>query len=118
MKYEKLIENIEHLSSAKGISKNRALVESGAGKNFIYNIQQGSSPSTEKIDILAEYFNVSTDYLLGNDTSTVKDPATDDQIKFALFGTTEVDDELYEDVKRLAKMHQQLRAEKDRKEKK
>lgn len=63
--YEKLIQNIESLSQKKGINKTTALIESGAGKNFIYNISKGSDPSNEKIQQLATYFSVSTDYLLG-----------------------------------------------------
>lgn len=66
MAYENLIRNIEHLSAEKGINKTTALTESGVGKNFIYNINKGSTPSTEKIQRLAAYFQVSTDYLLGN----------------------------------------------------
>ena len=66
MIYDKLIKNIEKLSADKGINKTTALVESGVGKNFIWNINKGSAPSTEKIQKLADYFGVSTDYLLGN----------------------------------------------------
>lgn len=65
MTYEKLINNIELLSAEKGVNKTTALVESGVGKNFIYNLNKGSAPSTGKIQQLAEYFGVSTDYLLG-----------------------------------------------------
>lgn len=66
MTYEKLIQNIESLSAAAGVNKTTALIKSGVGKNFIYNINKGSTPSSEKIQQLAAYFNVSTDYLLGN----------------------------------------------------
>lgn len=74
--------------------------------------KNGSTPNGEIISTIADYFNVTTDYLLGKDTSTKNDPASDDQIKFALFGTTEVDDELYEDIKKIAKIQQKLKAEK------
>lgn len=66
MKYDKLIHNIDELSSKKGVNKTTALTQSGVGKNFIYNINKGSAPSSEKIQQLADYFSVSTDYLLGN----------------------------------------------------
>lgn len=77
--------------------------------------KNGSTPNGEIISTIADYFNVTTDYLLGKDTSNKKDPASDDQIKFALFGTTEVDDELYEDIKKIAKIHKQLKSEKAKK---
>lgn len=66
MTYDKLIQNIDALSSKKSINRTTALIQSGVGKNFIYNINKGSAPSSEKIQQLADYFNVSTDYLLGN----------------------------------------------------
>lgn len=56
---------------------------------------------------LANYFGVSVDYLLGNETKE-KAPAesegiSDDDIKFALFnGADGVTDEMYEEVKRFA----------------
>lgn len=77
--------------------------------------KNGSTPNGEIISTIADYFNVTTDYLLEKETSIKKDPASDDQIKFALFGTTEVDDELYEDIKKIAKIQQQLKAEKAKK---
>lgn len=74
--------------------------------------KNGSIPNGDIIAKIADYFNVTTDYLLEKETATKKDPASDDQIKFALFGTTEVDDDLYEDIKKIAKLQQQLKAEK------
>ena len=103
MSYEKLIQNIERLSAERGVNKTTALVDSGAGKNFIYNINRGSDPSTEKIQKLAAYFNVTTDYLLGNETKADDTPATDRQLIFALFGTTDIDDDLLEDIRSIAK---------------
>lgn len=82
MKYEKLIQNIELLSAQKGIKKTNALIESGVGKNFLFNINRGSDPSTEKIQQLATYFNVSTDYLLGN-TDNPQNPKVDVDLETA-----------------------------------
>lgn len=115
MDCKKLLENIDVLCTQKGISRTKAFINSGVGKDFAANIQKGSKPTIDKISNLADYFNVTTDYLLGKDTSTKKNPASDDQIKFALFGTTEVDDDLYEDIKKIAKIQQQLKAEKAKK---
>lgn len=67
--------------------------------------KNGSTPNGEVLSKIAAYFNVTTDYLLGNDTSTTKDPATDEEIKFALFNGSEgVTDEMYEEVKNFAQM--------------
>lgn len=67
--FDALISNIQHLADELGINTNTALLQSGAGKNFISNIRQGSVPSAEKVVQLADYFGVSTDYLLGRTDS-------------------------------------------------
>lgn len=67
--------------------------------------KNGSVPNGDVLSKIAAYFKVSTDYLLGNDTSGSKDPATDEEIKFALFNGSEgVTDEMYEEVKNFAQM--------------
>lgn len=105
MNYNIMLEKIDILCSSKGITRTTAFIESGVGKNFAYNINQGKTPSTEKLQQIATYFNVTTDYLLGNDTSRAKDPATDEEIKFALFNGSEgITDEMYEEVKNFAQM--------------
>ena len=65
---------------------------------------EGRTPSGATLQKVADYFGVSTDYLLEKEN----DPAangevTDDDIKFALFGGTPVTDEQYEEVKRFAR---------------
>lgn len=44
--------------------------ELGIGSSVITQWKNGSIPSTEKILLLADYFNVSADYLLGRTTSS------------------------------------------------
>jgi len=41
--------------------------DAGVGKNFFYNIRSGSVPSSSKIEMIAAYFGVSADYILGTD---------------------------------------------------
>lgn len=65
---EELIEKIDLLSSRNGISRSKALIDSGVGKDFISDIKRkNTTPSIKKLQMLADYFNVSTDYLLGNE---------------------------------------------------
>ena len=75
----------------------------GIASSTITQWKQGSEPSKEMLVKIAEFFNVSIDYLIGNDTKAVQDPATDDQLKFALFGTTDIDDDILQDVIEIAK---------------
>lgn len=54
-----------------------------------------AKPSAENIKKLADYFNVSTDYLLGR----TDEENSKDALKFALFhGSDGVTDEMYEEV--------------------
>lgn len=71
----------------------------------------GATPNPETITRICDIFNVSSDYLLGRSEggSTL---TGDELVKFALFGTTQIDDELLSDVKRLALLQKQLREEK------
>lgn len=66
----KFLENVLHLLSEKGISKNKMLTELKLGKNSFVNWEsRGTIPSGTTLHKIAEYFNVSTDYLLGIKTS-------------------------------------------------
>lgn len=65
MNYALLVDNLKKVCVQKNISINKCLTESRAGKNFISNITAGSEPALSKITLLADYLNISTDYLLG-----------------------------------------------------
>ncbi len=56
---------IKQLCVKHNISINKMLTESGAGARTYHNIMAGSHPSTDKASKIADYFNVSVDYLLG-----------------------------------------------------
>ena len=66
-----LIEKITTLCKKKGVSVNQMALEAGVNKSFVDNLKKGSFPSADKLLLIARYFNVSVDYLLGNDTPTV-----------------------------------------------
>lgn len=61
-----LIARIEELAKEKGVNLNTAFIESRVGKNFKSNLGI-ANPSEGKIRMLATYFGVSVDYLLGNE---------------------------------------------------
>ncbi len=68
-----------------------------------------TKPSSRKLKQIAEVFGVNPFELLpdketGEDAvQTAPTPVSEDDIKFALFGTDEITDDLYEEVKRYAK---------------
>lgn len=79
-----LANNIEKLSAEKGLSKTKALTESGVGKDFIVNmINKNQVPSVIKIYQLAQYFGVSVDYLLGYTPENEENPRLQKLIEFA-----------------------------------
>lgn len=71
-----LVERLKTLADERGISLTKAFTESGVGKNFISNMKT-SNPSMGKITMLANYFGVSVDYLLGKTDEKEKAPAGD-----------------------------------------
>ena len=57
-------DRIKELAKKQGLSINSLEEKLGYSRNTIYNLKN-SKPSTERISEIADYFNVSADYLLG-----------------------------------------------------
>ena len=57
-------DRIKELAQKQGLSINLLEEKLGYSRNTIYNLKN-SKPSPERISEIADYFNVSTDYLLG-----------------------------------------------------
>ena len=57
-------DRIKELAQKQGLSINLLEEKLGYSRNTIYNLKN-SKPSTERISEIADYFHVSTDYLLG-----------------------------------------------------
>ena len=88
-----LYNRIENLCNERGIKITTMCKESGANRASITDLKMGRKQglSAETLAKIATYFNVSVDYLLGVDTKKAPTPegerkATDEEIKFALFG--------------------------------
>lgn len=95
------------LCQEKGISVYKACTDIGLNRSAVAKWKAGGSPNGTTAAKLAEYFGVSTDYLL-EQTDLRSAPETrptvsDEDIKFALFGGDgEITDEMYDEVKRFA----------------
>ena len=62
------VDRILELLAQHGISKNKMLTDLHLSKNSIVDWgKRGTIPSGETLSKIAAYFNVSTDYLLGNE---------------------------------------------------
>lgn len=65
------VQNVKKYCSLRGVKPTVACRESGVGTSFINNVEKGSTPSVEKVQMLASYLGVTTSELLGEE----KEPA-------------------------------------------
>lgn len=73
-------EIIKELAKSRGITLGNLEEKLGLSRNSIYTIKT-KKPSAERLQLIADYFNVSTDYLLGRtDNPNI---ATNDSTKSA-----------------------------------
>lgn len=62
------VQNVKKACEARGVKLAVALRDSGLDKSFINNIEaRGSTPSVEKVQMLAAYLGVTTSELLGEE---------------------------------------------------
>ena len=59
-----VFEIIKELAKKQGISLNQLEEKLGIGKNSLYGLKR-NQPSAERLQQIADYFDVSIDYLLG-----------------------------------------------------
>ena len=113
------------LCDEHGLSPSGAAKEIGFNKGSVSVWKKtGNPPKGELLNKIAEYFHVSTDYLLEKEdiediSDEINTPSTEesnesirhdlnpDEIKFALFGTTDITDGVMEDVMRYARFLQE-----------
>ena len=82
-------ERIKLLAKKQGLSLNQLEEKLGLGRNTLYGLKN-KKPNAERIAEIADYFNVSTDYLLGRtDNPRIardeqNDPAVDDLTQQAI----------------------------------
>ena len=108
-------ENLKAVREKKRVSQQEVADYLGITRQAYSHYEVGRrKPDYETLLKLAEFYGVSVlDLLEAEKAPTVEGERTvsDDDIKFALFGDAEIDDELYEEVKAFA------RFAKERKEK-
>lgn len=106
-------DRFQALCQERSISVYRACTDIGLNRSAVAKWKAGGKPNGTTAGKLADYFCVSTDYLLGKSDQREPAPLTDAQIKFALFGGDgEITDEMYEEVKQFAAFVKQREAEK------
>lgn len=105
-----MYEIIDKLLDERGVSGAQMSSDLGMSRSFMTELRKGRAKSIklETAQKIAEYFNVSVSYLLGQEAEKApaesgKRSVSDDEIKFALWGDCEdIGDDDLEDVKRYA----------------
>ena len=105
-----MYEKIQLLCAKKGIKPGRVCADTGLSRGMMTDLKMGRTKelSAKNAKIIADYFNVSVGYLLGEETEKApadngKRSVSDDDIKFALFGGSgEITDAMYQEVKEFA----------------
>lgn len=103
MNCENVVKAIERELKKRQIPKGRFYEESGITSSVLSNWRKGiNQPSAEQLKKVEDYLGLKFEF------SEVG--ANHDSVKFALFGTDEITDELYQEVLRFAKYaHEQER---------
>lgn len=76
-----LISNIQNLCNKKNISVDKMLKECTLKPSVVDNMKKGSFPSIDKVYLIAEYFNVSVDYLLTGKEQNSSSNLTDEELE-------------------------------------
>ena len=58
-------ERIKELAKKRGVNLQKVSEDLGFSTNYLYSLKNKKTPSAEHIAKIAEYFNVSTNYILG-----------------------------------------------------
>ena len=103
------------LCDEKGISVYRACTDIGLNRSAVAKWKSGGKPNGTTASRLADYFGVTTDYLLEQTEQRAptesRPTVSDEDIKFALFGGSgEITDAMYEEVKQFAAFLKQREA--------
>lgn len=64
-----IFERIKQLADKQGKSLQKVSEDLGLSTNYIYNLKGAKSPAADKLALIADYFHVSVDYLLGREDS-------------------------------------------------
>ena len=104
-----IAENIKRLRLAHGMSQAEFGAIAGVTDKAVSTWETGAKePRMSAIAKLAEYFQIQKSDIIEDRPKDA--PVSDAALKFALFGDTEVDDDIFEEVKRFAKFAQQQKS--------
>lgn len=99
-----LYENIVRRCEEKDVKPGRMCRELGLSRGMMTDLKNGRKKtlSVETLSKIADYLDTAVDDLLG-ESGGKPARADDDAVKFALFGTTDIDDEMLQEIKSYAR---------------
>ena len=106
------VERVRAICSERKIPISRLERDLQFSNGYIGQLRKGIFPG-DRLAMIAKYLNVSVDYLLtGEEKEKAPTPegerkVSDDDIKFALWGTREIDDDVLDRVRQFAKFAQE-----------
>lgn len=108
---------VTELCKERKTTPTAAVKAAGLSTGNVTYWRNGRMPNVKAVARLAEYFGVDVDCLIGSDEPETVNTSrfgavSDDDLKFAFFGTTEVTEELYQSVLNFAKVAQEVEARK------
>ena len=74
------IDRLNELIEEKKLTRTKVFKDLGIGKNSVYYWQSGALPNASTINALAEYFGVSTDFLLDKEKIKKPDAGKSDEL--------------------------------------
>ncbi len=104
------LNRLAELRKSNGLSQQQFAKIFGVAQNTVSNWENGNRlVDTENLQKIADYFGVTTDYILCRDSKPISQSSTDkavseEDIIFALFdGDKEITPEMYDEVKQFAR---------------
>ena len=111
------VERVKNICKERKIPISKLEKDLGFSNGYIAQLRKGTFPA-DRLALIANYFGVTTTYLLGIETKNTPTDSGERQvnhedIKFALFGGDgEITDAMYEEVRKFAEFVKQREAEK------
>lgn len=109
-----LYNRIYDLCQERNISVGKMCNELGISRGNLTELKKDriKTLKADNLTKISGFFGVSIDYLLGTETKKAPTPegerkVSDDDIKFALWGTREIDDDVLDRVRQFAKFAQE-----------
>ena len=67
---QEIYETVRATAKQKKISLNKIVIACGLGQNFFVNMKNGTMPRNENLKKIADYLEVSVDFLMGREKQT------------------------------------------------